>query len=58
MSEDTPVKRGRGRPPGALNKKTIAKQQEMEEATTLDVSFEQPEEPEEPWYKSYLADAG
>ena len=47
MSEDTPVKRGRGRPPGALNKKTLAKQQEMEEATTLDVAFEEPEGVEE-----------
>ena len=44
MSEDIPVQRGRGRPPGALNKKTIEKQREMEEATTLDVSFEEPEE--------------
>ena len=43
MSEDTPVKRGRGRPPGALNKKTLAKQQEMEEKTTLDVAFQEPE---------------
>ena len=47
MSEDTPVKRGRGRPPGALNKKTLAKQQEMEEKTTLDVAFEEPGEVEE-----------
>ena len=48
MAEDTPVKRGRGRPPGALNKKTVEKQREMEEATTLDVSFEEPEEVLEP----------
>ena len=33
-------KRGRGRPKGSLNLKTIAKQQAMQEATTLDVSFE------------------
>ena len=36
-------KRGRGRPKGSLNKKTLAKQEEMEEAMTLDVSFEEPE---------------
>ena len=42
MSEE---KRGRGRPKGSLNKKTLAKQEEMEEATTLDVSFEDEPEP-------------
>ena len=36
-------KRGRGRPKGSLNKKTLAKQGAMEETTTLDVSFEEPE---------------
>jgi outer membrane biosynthesis protein TonB len=39
-------KRGRGRPKGSLNLKTIAKQQAMQEATTLDVSFEEEPEPE------------
>ena len=40
MSEE---KRGRGRPKGSLNKTTLAKQGAMKEATTLDVSFEEPE---------------
>ena len=54
MSEDdSPLeqaaRRGRGRPKGSLNKKTLAKQEELRQATTLDVSFEEePQEPEEP----------
>ena len=39
MSEDTAVRRGRGRPKGSLNLKTIAKQKQMHDATTSDVTF-------------------
>ena len=49
MSEeiiDPPVKRGRGRPKGSLNKKTLAKQEAMRQAHRLDVSFEDEPEPE------------
>ena len=64
MASESSEKRGRGRPKGSLNKATVAKQEQMREATTLDVSFEsaeevpvsigepvsmvEPEEPEEP----------
>ena len=41
MSEETSEKRGRGRPKGSLNKKTLAKQEELRQVTTLDVSFDQ-----------------
>ena len=44
MEEEQP-KRGRGRPKGSLNKRTLEKQAALREATTLDVSFE--EEPEQ-----------
>ena len=52
MEEEQP-KRGRGRPKGSLNKKTLEKQAALKEATTLDVSFEEkkeeePEQVEEP----------
>ena len=46
MEEEQP-KRGRGRPKGSLNKKTLEKQAALKEATTLDVSFEKEEEPEQ-----------
>ena len=48
MEEEQP-KRGRGRPKGSLNKRTLEKQAALREATTLDVSFEEePEQVEEP----------
>ena len=46
MEEEQP-KRTRGRPKGSLNKKTLEKQAALKEATTLDVSFEKEEEPEQ-----------
>ena len=46
MEEEQP-KRGRGRPKGSLNKRTLEKQAALKEATTLDVSFEKEEEPEQ-----------
>ena len=48
---DAPPKRGRGRPKGSLNKKTIAAREadaEVREKLTLDVSFEEPPEEEAP----------
>ena len=38
--ESAPVKRGRGRPKGSLNKKTLARKEEAEVPFTLDVDFE------------------
>ena len=50
MSEEI-IKRGRGRPKGSLNKKTLAKleaaQQTLKDED--DASFEEPENPEEPF---------
>ena len=46
MEEEQP-KRGRGRPKGSLNKRTLEKQAALREAMTLDVSFEKEEEPEQ-----------
>ena len=46
MEEEQPM-RGRGRPKGSLNKRTLEKQAALKEATTLDVSFEKEEEPEQ-----------
>ena len=46
MEEEQP-KRGRGRPKGSLNKRTLEKQAALREATTLDVSFEEKKEDEE-----------
>ena len=44
MASESSEKRGRGRPKGSLNKATVAKQEQMREATTLDVSFESAED--------------
>ena len=44
MAAESSEKRGRGRPKGSLNKATVAKQEQMREATTLDVTFESAED--------------
>ena len=44
MASESSEKRGRGRPKGSLNKATVAKQEQMRAATTLDVSFESAED--------------
>ena len=57
MEEVAPPKRGRGRPPGSLNKKTLARQAELARAEetppdefVLDVEFDEGQQPvpEEP----------
>ena len=43
MEDELPVKRGRGRPKGSLNKKTLARMDDEEPVPfTLDVDFESP----------------